>query len=60
LYSSSLTLSATVYPTAADNSMLSPANSGPTHKQQCHWIKAEIPIVKQCSCSCPSNGSGYS
>jgi len=58
--SSSLTLSATVYPTAADNSMLSLANSGPTHKQHCHWIKIRYPIVKQCSCSCPSNGNGDS
>ena len=63
LYSSSsasVALSATVYPTAADTSMQSLASSGPTHKQHCQWIKIEYPIVKQCSCSCPSNGSGYS
>lgn len=60
LYSSSSTLSATVYPAAADNNMPSLASSGPTHKQHCQWIKLEYPIVKQCSCSCPSNGNGYS
>jgi noggin len=60
LYSSSSTLSATVYPSAADNNMPSLASSGPTHKQHCQWIKLEYPIVKQCSCSCPSNGNGYS
>nr|CAD7204485.1 unnamed protein product [Timema douglasi] len=25
--------------------------------KQCQWIKVEYPLVTQCSCSCPSNGS---
>jgi hypothetical protein len=60
LYSSSLTMSATVFPATADNSMLSLASSGPTHKQNCQWIEIKYPVVKQCSCSCPSSGGGYS
>jgi noggin len=54
--SSSSTLSATVNPALAGNGMLSPS----AHKQHCHWIKVEYPIVTQCSCSCPNNGSSYS
>jgi noggin len=61
LYSSSSSaLSATVDPRVADNGMLSLANSGHTSKQHCHWIKVKYPIVTQCSCSCPTVGSGYS
>jgi noggin len=58
--SSSSTLSAAVDPTDADNGMLSLPSSGSTHKQYCHWLKVEYPIVTQCSCSCPTNGSSYS
>ncbi|PSN57292.1 hypothetical protein C0J52_02530 [Blattella germanica] len=57
LYSSSSTSSATI--DASDNGMLTIANNTSHHKHHCYWIKAEYPIVTQCSCSCPNNGSSY-